>query len=256
MHLKLNTKKTIQQSANEYFEAAKKFRKKAEGATLAIAKFSKELSALEHQESLIEETKQQKSTAPKDWYDKFRWFISSEGFLCIGGRDATTNEIIIKKHTDAHDLVFHTEAAGSPFFVIKTEGKTPSDETIQETADAAASFSKAWKLGTPAAEVYSVSPSQVSRTAESGEYLPKGAFMIRGKRTYMTGHINLAVGLLENGKIMCGPLSAVKKQCATFVPIKQGRDKPSDCAKTIAKKLNAHVDDVLRALPSGGCEVK
>ena len=30
-------------------------------------------------------------------YMKFRWFISSDGFLCLGGRDATSNEIIIKK---------------------------------------------------------------------------------------------------------------------------------------------------------------
>ena len=29
----------------------------------------------------------------KEWYEKFRWFYSSEGFLCIGGRDSTTNDI-------------------------------------------------------------------------------------------------------------------------------------------------------------------
>ena len=36
----------------------------------------------------------------REWFEKFHWFYTSEGFLCIGGRDSTSNEIIIKKHTD------------------------------------------------------------------------------------------------------------------------------------------------------------
>jgi len=47
----------------------------------------------------------------KEWYEKFRWFISSDDFLILGGRDATSNEIVIKKHTEKNDLVFHR-----PFF--------------------------------------------------------------------------------------------------------------------------------------------
>src|SRR5574342_968475 len=252
MQITLNLKKKLEQSANEYFEKAKKSRKKAEGAHAIVLKFQKKLIELEKkQQAAAQKETEKKQKAPAQWYEKFRWFISSEGFLCIGGKDATSNEVVIKKHTDKDDVVFHTEAPGSPFFVIKTEGQKPSDITKKEVADATASYSKAWKLGVSAAEVFAVSPSQVSKQAESGEYMPKGAFMIRGKRIFYQGKMQVAGGKLEDGRVMSGSESAVKTHCKEYAVILQGRDKPSDCAKKIARKIKADIDEVLRALPAG-----
>lgn len=31
-------------------------------------------------------------------FEKFRWFISSENYLVIGGRDQQQNELIVKRH--------------------------------------------------------------------------------------------------------------------------------------------------------------
>lgn len=31
------------------------------------------------------------------WFEKFNWFISSEGYLVLSGRDAQQNEILIKR---------------------------------------------------------------------------------------------------------------------------------------------------------------
>ena len=256
MQITLNLKKKLEQTANEYFEGAKKARKKAETAREIVAKFKKELAVLEKKQLVEEKKVEIKRTAPKEWYEKFRWFISSEGFLCIGGRDSTSNEVVVKKHTDKEDILMHTEAPASPFFVIKTEGKKPSDITMQEAADATASFSRAWKLGVSAAEVFSVNPEQVSKQAPSGEYMPKGAFMIRGKRTFYQGKMGVAVGKLTDGRVMCGAESAVKAHCKEYILVKQGNDKPSDCAKKIAKKLGVDIDEVLRALPAGTCQTK
>lgn len=256
MQLILNLKKKLEQTANEYFERAKKAKAKAQKAKTIVAKFQKDLAELERKQTIEEQKIQEKpQKRPTEWYEKFRWFISSEGYLCIGGRDATTNEIVIKKHTDKHDIIFHTESPGSPFFVIKTEGKKPTETTLQEIADATASFSKAWKLGVTSTEVFQVTPEQVSKQAESGEYMPKGGFMIRGKRTYYAGKIKIAVGKLEDGKIMSGPEEAIKKHCKDYLTVIQGKDKPSDCAKKIAKQLNADLDEVLRILPAGTCTV-
>jgi predicted ribosome quality control (RQC) complex YloA/Tae2 family protein len=257
MQITLNLKKKLEQTANEYFESAKKARKKAEKAREIVLKFKKELEDLEKKQQLMEERKAEvKMKRPMEWYEKFRWFISSEGFLCIGGRDATSNEVIVKKHTDKNDVLFHTEAPASPFFAIKTEGKKPTDITMQEVADATASFSRAWKLGVSATEAYAISPEQISKQAPSGEYMPKGAFMIRGKRTYYQGKIAIAVGKLADGKVMGGPESAVKTHCKEYAIVLQGKDKPSDCAKKIAKKLKTEIDEVLRVLPGGTCQVK
>ena len=120
MQITLNLRKSVQENANEYFEKAKKSRRKIEGAQKTIERFEAELGKLQ-QEAIVQQTARKK--VPLEWYEKFRWFISSEGFLCIGGRDATSNEVVIKKHTDKNDVVFHTELPGSPFFVIKTDGK-------------------------------------------------------------------------------------------------------------------------------------
>jgi len=256
MQITLNLKKKLEQSANEYFEASKKARRKAEGARDTVLKFKKQLEDVETKQLVAEKKAEAKAKRPQEWYEKFRWFISSEGFLCIGGRDATSNEVVIKKHVDKDDVVFHTESPGSPFFVIKTDGKKPSEITLQETADATASFSKAWKLGVSVAEVFAVRPDQVSKQAESGEYMPKGAFMIRGKRTFYQGKTAVAVGKMEDGRVMSGSETAVKQHCKEYSILLQGKDKPSDCAKKIAKKIKAEIDDVLRALPGGTCQVK
>ncbi|MBS3148009.1 DUF814 domain-containing protein [Candidatus Woesearchaeota archaeon] len=256
MQLTINIRKKLEESANGYFEKAKKARKKIEGARIVIKKFNGQLEELERKQQIEEEKiTERKEKTPLEWYEKFRWFITSEGFLCIGGRDSTTNEVIVKKHADPTDVIFHTEMPGSPFFVIKTNGKTPNETSLQEAADATTLFSRAWKLGLGTAEVYCVKPEQVSKKAPSGEYLTKGAFMISGKRTYFTGTVNAAVGKLDNGKIMCGPQNAIKTNCKEFSLIAEGKDKPSDCAKKIAKHLKADVDDVLRVLPAGTCKI-
>lgn len=31
------------------------------------------------------------------WFEKFNWFISSEGYLVLSGRDAQQNEILVKR---------------------------------------------------------------------------------------------------------------------------------------------------------------
>ena len=139
--------------------------------------------------------------------------------------------------------------------IIKTEGKTPK-ETITEVADATVSFSRVWRLGMQTSPVFWVNPDQVSKEPKSGEYLPKGAFMIYGKTNYVDNQINCAIGMLENGKVMAGPVEAVKAHCKKFVQLEQGKEKTSKVAKLIQKEIGGHLDDIVRVMPSGGCKVK
>ena len=259
MELKLDLKKTIEQNASDYFDKAKKSKKKIEGIKKALLGFEKEKEeVLKEREKIIKkeekilEKEKEKRKRTKKWYEKFRWFISSEGFLCIGGRDATTNEIIVKKHADPEDIVFHTEAPGSPFFVVKTEGKKPGEATLKETAQATAAYSKAWKMGLATALVYWIKPEQVRK--ELG--LPKGSFMIHGKRNYSEPALTIAVGILPDGTVMAGPVEAVKKNCGKIVVLFQGRHKKSDIAKKIAKIISGDLDEIISALPAGEFEAK
>lgn len=270
--ISLSLNKTLEQNAAVYFEKAKKAKKKLEG-TLNILQVSRQKRKKMLEEDLmdqydqaeLEKVKQQKQERAKEqWYEKFRWFITSEGFLVIGGRDATSNEIVIKKHAEKNDVVFHTDMAGSPFFVIKVPGgeagsNAPGEASLQEVANATFTFSRAVKLGLSTSSVFWVKPEQVTKEANTGEYLTKGAFVIRGKTNYVYPSFDLAVGVTKEGKVMCGPKSAVKKNCVKSVVLeKDEQAKPSETAKFVKKLLetNADLDAIIRALPAVGLKVK
>ncbi|MBR9703396.1 DUF814 domain-containing protein, partial [Candidatus Woesearchaeota archaeon] len=260
--VKLDIKKSIEENASAYFEQAKKARKKLQGLEQAMKETEKREA--QKKESPVE--KKEKNIRRKlHWYEKFRWFISSDNILCVAGRDASTNELIIKKHTDTEDWVFHTDMAGSPFTIIKAKevgGQEKVPETsIDEAAQFTASMSRAWKAGLGALDVFFVKPEQVSKEAQAGEHLGRGAFMIRGKTTYKHPKLGLAVCVIElDGakKIMVAPSSACEKHAlGEIVKIIQGTDKVSDVAKKLQKLLNTDedLDTIIRCLPPGGVSI-
>ena len=255
----LDLTKTVEENAGLYFEKAKKIKKKLMGAEKALGENQKKLREMEekHEKELLKKSREEEFRQRKrEWYEKFRWFISSEGFLVIGGRDATSNEVVIKKHTDNNDLVFHTDMAGSPFFVVKSENRPIGEKTKEEVADATCTFSRAWKLGLHTTSVFFVSPDQVSKKTKSGEYMGKGAFMIYGKTNYIENKLNLAIGINSSMQIMAGPLEAIRKNCDKFLVIMQGSEKTSSVAKYIQHKLGGSIDEIIRALPSGEFKIK
>lgn len=257
IRITLDIKKSIEQNAAVYFEKAKKSRKKLEGAKKAFKKSQEKLNLLNKKKKKIVLTEKvtEKLIRKKEWYEKFRWFFSSNGFLCIGGRDATTNDIIIKKHADKNDIVFHTDMAGSPFFVIKADNKKIDPRTMEETAQATASYSRAWRLGLSSLEVFYVKPEQLTKKANSGEYIGKGAFMVIGKTNYLHPMLEIAVGIKEN-RIIGGPVNAVKVNSEKFVIIKQGKEKTSEIAKKIKKIIGGSIDEITLFIPAGGSRIQ
>jgi len=240
----LDLTRSIQANAAGYYERGKKAERKLEGAEKARRETKTKIEELKRH--VKEKTEKVTEEAPpkrkeKAWYEKFRWFRSSDGFLVIGGRDATTNEILIKKHTEPSDIVFHAEIVGAPFVVIKTEGKTPSEQTIHEAAQLAASYSRAWREMLTAIDVYWVHPDQLSKSPPPGQYLEKGAFIIRGKKNYVRKvPLRVAVGMVmkENCvEVVGGPPEAIKKQTNLYVEIIPGQQTSSSLAKHIRRLL-------------------
>src|SRR3989338_3552604 len=169
--IELDVSKSVHENANLFRSRAKKAKKKLIGAKRVIADTQAKLQKLKAERDIeiakLTKTLQQKQAATstkKEWYEKLRWFFTSKGHLAIGGRDAMTNELVIKKHTDASDLVFHTDMAGSPFFVLKLgEGEEASDQELEEVGSATALFSRAFKLGFASTQVFYVRPEQVTK---------------------------------------------------------------------------------------------
>lgn len=131
------------------------------------------------------------------WFEKFYWFISSENYLVIGGRDQQQNELIVKRYLRATDIYVHAEIQGASSVVIKNPagGEIPP-KTLLEAGTMAISYSVAWdaKVVTSA---YWVRAEQVSKTAPTGEYLSTGSFMIRGKKNFLPPcHLILGLSFL------------------------------------------------------------
>ncbi|UCH01503.1 MAG: NFACT family protein, partial [Candidatus Bathyarchaeota archaeon] len=214
---KLDLRKSIHDNASVFYKRAKESKAKIEGLLTATDETMKRIDIILASESQTRETEDKPEKVRKRaWYEKFHWFSSSDGYLVLGGRDAVTNEILLKKYTDSNDVVLHTDIPGSPFGVIKTKGSQPSENVIKEAAQMVASYSKAWRMGVSTIDVYWIKPEQVSKTPPSGEYLPRGSFMIHGSRNYLKKvPLKLAVGIKETPygyEVIGGPPSAITAQ--------------------------------------------
>jgi len=238
----LNLRHSVQANASQYYEKAKKARKKLKGVEKALLETEAKITDLRGEvRKTVEKTEPPKKRRRKAWYEKFRWFRSSDGFLVIGGRDATTNEILIKKHMDPQDIVFHADIPGAPFVLIKTGGEPPPQHVMMESAQLAASYSRAWKEMLSAVDVYWFYPEQVSKSPPSGQYLKKGAFIIRGSKNFVRNvplRVTVGVEIKEEAPmIIGGPVEAVSKQTSTYVEIVPGKQSSGKLAKEIRRRL-------------------
>ncbi|WP_292880355.1 ribosome rescue protein RqcH [Methanobrevibacter sp. UBA188] len=263
--LNINPKLTIPENAENYYEKSKKAKRKTKGALIAIENTKKQLEEIKSKkDSAMENISVPKKRVKKNlkWYEKLRWFVSSDDVLVVGGRDANSNESVVKKYLEPNDIYLHADIHGATSTAIKLNGNKLNDNLLKESGEFAASFSSAWSKGFTSQDVFWVHPDQVSKTPEAGEFLAKGSFVIRGHRNYIRGaRLKLAVGIVdyEGKRIMAGPIEALEKHSQNFVVLKPGFTKKEAIAKKILHKINEDdlitLDDIIRVLPSGKCDI-
>ena len=288
----------VEKNADRLYTEAKRIEEKKAGALAAIENTRKELDAvrkrrnewetdddpdLDTESDVGDDDRDWLSMesipirASEEWYERFRWFHTSDGFLVIGGRNADQNEEIVTKYLDKHDRFLHTQAHGGPVTVVKASGPSEPaapvefpETTLEEAAQFAVSYSSTWKEGRYAGEAYMVSPDQVSKTPESGEYIEKGSFVIRGDRTYVRDvETEVAVGIQCEGetRVVGGPPSAIEGRVATAVRLQPGQYAQNDAAKLLYREFKsrfadqsflrkvASPDRIQEFLPAGGSEI-
>ena len=261
----LDSKKSIPDNAEVYYEKAKKAKRKIKGALIAIENTKKQLADMEaKKEKAMSNIMVPQKRVKKNlkWYEKLRWFVSSDGILVVCGRDAGTNEAVVKKYLEQNDIYLHADIHGAPSVVAKVPSDSLNDKLLKELGEFSASFSSAWSKNFTSQDVYWVEPDQVSKTPVSGEFVPKGAFIIRGHRNYIRGaKLEISIGLVDydgDKRIMAGPTDAMKQHTNKFVTIKPGFTKKEKIAKEILSRINEDdilsLDDVVRVLPSGKCD--
>jgi len=236
---------SIQANAAHYYEKMKRAAKKLEGSHKALQETQAKIQELE--KVWTQKFEEVRGEAPpkrikKAWYEKFRWFYSSEGFLVVGGRDATTNEILIKKHLEPQDIVFHAEIIGAPFVIVKTGGKAVSEQISHEAAQLAASYSRAWREKFGTVDVYWVRPDQISKTPPLGQYVKKGAFVIHGTKNHIKNvPLRVAIGIKREDEqflVIGGPTNAIRRQTNSYVEVVPGDETSATLAKQIRYLLS------------------
>ena len=293
----------VEKNADELYKEAKRVEEKKEGAKAAIENTREDLEAVkarrEAWEADDEEDAESEEAEGDDgdeyeevdwtarqsvpikrneqWYERFRWFHTTDGFLVIGGRNADQNEELVKKYMSRGDKFFHAQAHGAPVTVLKATGPSEAakeidfpESTLQQAATFAVSHSSVWKAGQYSGDVYMVDPDQVSKTPESGEYIEKGSFVIRGDRTYFDDTaVDLAVGIQcePQTRVVGGPTAAVEANAATQLRLQPGKFAQNDAAKRCYRELKERFTDesfvrkvaspdlIQEHLPAGGSEL-
>ncbi len=243
----LNYMESPGENVNKIFNESKEYKSKIEGAEKAIEETKKLI--------LKESKKVNKKKRAKYWFETYHWFISSNGNTILSGRDAKTNEKLVKKHMDDNDIYVHADLYGAPSTVIKYDNIEITEETINEACQFAISFSRAWPAGIGSSTAYWVYPSQVSKTPESGEFVSKGSWIVRGKRNYILNlSLELKISIItykDNEIPMISP-SKTKVNSDKWVVIKPGNEKRSVAAEKIAKILGIDKIEIESILPPGG----
>ncbi|KAF4554538.1 Ribosome quality control complex subunit 2-like protein [Elsinoe fawcettii] len=122
------------------------------------------------------------------WFEKFNWFISSDGYLVLCGKDAQQNELLYRRHLKKGDIYVHADLHGAASVVIKNNPATPDapipPSTLSQAGNLSVCTSSAWD-SKAVMSAYWVNADQVSKTAPTGEYLTTGGFMVRGKKNFL-----------------------------------------------------------------------
>jgi len=259
------------------FSRAKELERGAVNIDKASEELKSRIERIQNQTQKIHEKIQFNMLESKHWYERYRWFVTTDGHLVIGGRDASSNSAVIRKHMTENDIVFHAEIHGSPFFLVKDARNQENGDFVDETAQATVSFSRAWKDGLSSGDAYWVFPNQVKKGAPTGQYLPKGSFVIEGKRNFCKGvELKLSIGLIqiENKRytIVCGPSNAIRRRSLVFASLLPGGSDPMNLAKKVKSEFvrvisdfdsdladylkKIVLDEFIRMLPSGQSKIE
>jgi predicted ribosome quality control (RQC) complex YloA/Tae2 family protein len=289
----------VEQNADRLYTEAKRIEEKKEGALAAIENTRQDLEDAKRRRDEWEADDADEDDADGEddgaetdwlgmasipirenepWYDRFRWFHTSDGYLVIGGRNADQNEELVKKYLEPGDKVLHTQAHGGPVTVLKATDPSEAsssdielpETSIEEAAQFAVTYSSVWKDGRYAGDVYAVDSDQVTKTPESGEYLEKGGFAVRGDRTYYRDTpVGTAVGIQcePYTRVIGGPSSAIDGVAETTIELEPGRYAQADTAKRLYRRFReefadesfvrkiASPDRIQHFMPPGGSRI-
>ncbi|KAI7132095.1 hypothetical protein KC352_g31092, partial [Hortaea werneckii] len=178
-------------NARQYYDqrrtAASKQEKTAQASAVALKNTESRVMA-DLKKGLKQEKDVLRPVRKQMWFEKFVYFLSSDGYLVLAGRDAQQNEILYRRYLRKGDVYAHADLHGAASVVIKNHTNTPEapipPSTLAQAGNLAVCTSSAWD-SKAVMSAWWVNSDQVSKTAPTGEYLTTGGFMIKGKKNFL-----------------------------------------------------------------------
>ncbi len=246
--IKVDISKSPEANASEYFDKAKEMERKA-----------KRTREILDTKPLKKPRKRKIKADYREWFENYRWFITSEGEVAIGGKDAKTNERAVKKYLKNMDRYAHADVHGAPSVVVKNNGAPPSSDSMLEACHFSLAYSKAWAARVSSGHSFWVESDKVSKTPNTGEFLAKGSFVIRGKRNWNKNlELKLAIGLIDYNsveKLMGGPVMALENQSKKYAVFKPGFTDRKQLSKILSNIFERDISEIEKLLPNGGFEL-
>lgn len=178
-------------NARQYYEqkkvAAVKEQKTLQSSEKALKNTERKVSAdlkkgLKLEKQVLRPVRQQL------WFEKFNYFISSESYLVLGGRDAQQNEILYRRYLRKGDVYVHADLQGSSAVIVKNLHGCSNDpippSTLSQAGTLAVATSSAWD-SKAVMSAWWVNAKQVSKTLPNGDYLAMGLFAIKGQKNFL-----------------------------------------------------------------------
>uniref|UniRef100_A0A060TCW5 Ribosome quality control complex subunit 2 n=1 Tax=Blastobotrys adeninivorans TaxID=409370 RepID=A0A060TCW5_BLAAD len=122
------------------------------------------------------------------WFEKFYWFVSSDGYLCLAGRDSMQNELLFRRHFKPGDIFVHCEVPGASVVIIKNHftgtDTVPPGTLAQAGAFSIASSSKAWESKmNPSA--WWARYDQVPKISPQGDIVSIDHIVVKGEKGHL-----------------------------------------------------------------------
>ncbi len=262
----LRRDRSPRESAQEIYQEVKRLQAKIAGAEAALAATRGKIANVPAPEDASANVPgARRGDAHRTlWFEKFHWFVTSEGVLVVGGRDAATNDLLVRRHLGSNDVYVHADVHGAASVVVKhppAGQPDPGPRSLTEAGQWAASYSKAWRAGLASADAFWVRPDQVSKRPASGEFVPRGAWVIHGTKNWVRDcPLELGLGQLDyegETRWTAAPVAAVRTRGRLRLVLTPGPERErSEREVEVSRELGISRDLVQRLLPAGGLSIR
>lgn len=276
--VEVDLRANVQGNADRHYEAAKKARSRREGAAKALAEARARMAELEARglDGFGAAPKRVEATKRHFWFETYRWTPTPSGLVAVGGRNAGQNDAVVKKYLRDGDRYVHAEIHGAPSVVVRPVEGAPvevPEADLRAACQFASCASRAWRQFGEAS-AYWVTPQQVSKTPRSGEFVPRGAWIVHGRRNVVAGlPMQWAVGPVRFdpsgqpvprgqaadrhvAKLAGGPPACIEPFADAFVRLEPGERDPNEVAAELAERFGFSIEEAQAAMPPGPVQVR